>query len=191
MITINLLPLEHRSKKNAVNVMPYVPLAVLFGILFLLLAGFFFADYLKVKTAYDRISNEWGRVSPQMKELKALENKVEVEMRTEKEFLEKYVLNTQSMALVLQQISEYLPPKAWLTEVKLERMGDGGRLNLQGIVLPMHERTAIEQIEDYMKKLKENLPKGSYTLTTAKQDTEGLKEGTFFSAVFDWGTGKV
>lgn len=187
MITINLLPPEYKRKKRTAGPVPYIPLVILFGVLFFLLTLFFFADYLKTKSAYDRIWKEWEQISPQMQQLKSLERKVDVEMRGEKEFLEKYVLNTDSMTRILECLSENLPPSAWLTEVRLERVKGGGKLALQGVVLPMLKKTGIEQIEDYMKKLKENLPKGNYTLTTAKQDSKGSGEGIAFSALFDWG----
>lgn len=190
MITINLLPLEYRKAKKSTNALPYVPLAILFAVLFLLLTGFFFADYLKAKSAHEAVYNEWLQLRPQMQQLKALEAKVEMEMRGEKEFLEKHMLNTEPMTLILQRLSEYLPARIWLTELKLERIRAGGRLALQGVVLATSEKTGIEQIEDYMGKLKGAVPKGSFSLTTAKQTEKDAKAGTSFSAVFDWGDAK-
>lgn len=170
--------------------MRYVPLGILFGVLFLLLTLFFYVDYLRVKFAFDGVYKEWKKLSPQMQELKALETRVEIEMRGEKEFFEKYVLNTTSIGRILQWISEYLPQGGWLTELKVEREGDGGKLVLQGVVLSVLAKTNIEQIEEYMGKLKEKLPRGSFSLTTAKQD-EKKSGGTAFTATFNWGNAQT
>lgn len=190
MITINLLPEEYKSKKRATTLKPYLPLAFLLGIIFLLLTLFFYVDYLKTLKAYGLVRKEWEQLSPQMKQLKALESRVEIEMQAEKDFLEKNVLNTESTARILQWVSEYLPPRGWLTELKFEREGEGGRLLLQGAVFSMGSQTAIEQIEVYMRNLKEKLPSGEFTLTTAKQDDK-KSEGMAFTATFDWGVKKA
>jgi Tfp pilus assembly protein PilN len=187
MITINLLPPEYRRAKKSTSVVPYLPLAVLFMILFFILTLFFYADYLKVRKAYKAVHKEWLQLRPQMQELKALESKVEVELRGEKEFYEKYILNTDSMTRIMQLASEYLPPRMWLTELKVGRNKDGGRIVLQGVSLPYSRGSAIEQIEEYTKKIKEALPKSELSLTTAKQEERKSSEGTTFTATYEWG----
>jgi len=57
-------------------------------VLFLLLTLFFYGDYLNARSAYKIVQKEWARLSPLMGQLKALENKIEIEMRGEKDFLE-------------------------------------------------------------------------------------------------------
>lgn len=186
MITVNLLPKEYRSTKKKNLATPYIPLAVLFGALFIILTLFFYVDYLTTKSAYDGVYKQWLQLNPQMKALKALENKVEIEMRGEKEFLERYVLNTEPLTQILQLVSEHLPPRAWLTDLKIEHENDETRLVLQGVVLAFRGQSGIEQVEEYIGDLKEALPKGDITLSTAKQQDKD-STGTTFTATFEWG----
>lgn len=190
MITVNLLPAEYKVSKRSVSFKSYMPLAFLFGSVFALMTVFFYLDYLKTSRVYDRVYKEWEQIKPQMNQLKALENRVEVEMRAEKDFLEKNILNVQPTAEVLQWISEYLPARAWLTDLKFERHIEGGRLLLQGAVFSMADKTGIEQIEAYMSSLKQKLPSGEFSLTTAKQES-GKAEGMSFTATFEWGGKKA
>jgi hypothetical protein len=190
MITINLLPPELRKKPKRTTYVPYVPLAILAGVLFLLMTFFFYADYLSARSAYKRVRREWVRLNPLMGQLKAMETKIEIEMRGERDFLEKNVLNTESMTRILSWVSEFLPPKGWLTELKVERDGEGCRLTLKGVVLPSRTQTGIEQIEESLQKLKAKLPpQAALTLTTSKASSEKI-EGTAFAANFEWGVTK-
>lgn len=187
MIRINLLPQELRKETvNAIRV-PYIPLAILAGTLFLLMTFFFYGDYLRVRAAYKKAQREWMGLSPSMEQLKALENQIEVEMRSEKEFLEKNVLNAESMTQLLFWVNEFLPPKGWLTELKAVRENGGCRLTLKGVVLASGTQTSIEQIEEYFRKLKAKLPsKTSVALTTSREVKEKT-EGTAFVAQLGWG----
>ena len=84
-------------------------------------------------------------------------------------------------------MSEFLPPKGWLTELKAEREGEGCQLTLKGVVLASRTQTGIEQIEEYVQRLKAKLPpQTSVALTTSKEVKE-RKEGTDFVARLDWG----
>ncbi len=187
MIKINLLPQELRKEKTNAMRIPYGPLAILAGVLFLLMTFFFYGDYLRARSAYKSVQKEWARLNPSMAQLKALEAKIEVEMKGEKDFLEKNVLNTESMTRILFWVSEFLPPKGWLTELKAERDGEGCRLTLKGVVLASRTQTGIEQIEEYFQKLKTKLPsQTSVVLTTSKEVKEKMV-GTAFVAHLDWG----
>ncbi|MFA7255579.1 MAG: hypothetical protein WC133_05735 [Candidatus Omnitrophota bacterium] len=187
MIRINLLPQELRKRKKTVVRIPYLPFAILGGVLFLLLTFFFYGDYLRARITYNHVRKEWAKLNPSMAQLKALETKIEVEMKGEKDFLEKNVLNTDSMTRILSWASEFLPPKGWLTELKAEREGEGCRLTLKGVVLASRTQTGIEQIEEYFQKLKAKLPpQTAIALTTAKEGKEKT-EGTAFVAHLDWG----
>lgn len=187
MIKINLLPQELRKRKKTATRIPYLPLAILGGVLFLLMTFFFYGDYLRARSAYNHVRKEWTKLNPSMAQLKALETKIEVEMKGEKEFLEKNVLNTESMTRMLYWVSELLPPKGWLTEFKAEREGEGCRLTLKGVVLASRSQTGIEQIEEYFQKLKVKLPpQTAVALTTSKEGKEKT-EGTAFVAQLEWG----
>ena len=187
MIKINLLPQELRKAKASTTRVPYIPFAILGGVLFLLLTLFFYGDYLRARSSYQEVRKEWLRLNPLMGQLKALEKKIEIEMKGEKEFLEKNVFNTESMTQILSWVNEYLPPKGWLTELSAEREGAGFRLTLKGVVLPSRAQTGIEQIEEFLQNIKKRLPpKATLMLTTSKQAASKV-EGTAFSADFEWG----
>lgn len=193
MIKVNLLPQELRKgDANAVRI-PYIPLAILAGALFLLLTFFFYGDYLRARSTYKSIQKEWQKVNPLMAELKALETKAEVEMKGEKNFLEKNVLNTDSVTRILFWVSEFLPPRGWLTELRAQREGEGFRVTLRGVVLPFRTQTGIEQgieqIEEYFQKLKTKLPPQTSVMLTTSKDTKdaGGAEGTVFVANLEWG----
>ncbi len=190
MIKINLLPQELRKEKTNALRVPYIPLVLLGGVLFLLMTVFFYGDYLRARSAYKSVRAEWERVNPSMAQLKALETKIEVEMKGEKDFLEKNVLNTESMTQILSWVSEFLPPKGWLTELKLVREGGGCRLTLKGVVLASRTQTGIEQIEAYFQQLRTKLPPRT---SVAFSTTKGAKEktgGTAFAGYLDWGATK-
>lgn len=186
MIKINLLPPQLRKQKTQTPRLPYIPVALLGAGLFFILTFFFYADFIRARSSYERLRQDWLRIGPTLSQLKAMENKVEIEMRGEKEFLEKYVLNTNSMTHLLESTSKFLPQRGWLTEFKAERDGEGCRLILQGVVLASPSMTGIEQIEEYLNKLKADLsPKTTLTLTTSKDSKKD--EGTVFTANFAWG----
>jgi len=188
MIKINLLPLELRKEKTNATRTPYIPLAILAGVLFLLLTFFFYGDYLRARSTYKRVRTEWSRLNPSMAQLKALENKVEVEMRGENNFLKKNVLNSEPITRILFWVSEFLPPKGWLTELKVERESEGCRLTLKGVVLASRTQTGIEQIEEYFLKLKSKLPPQTSVALTTSKDVKEKTGGIFFTAQLDWGT---
>jgi len=189
MIKINLLPMELRKEKTNAMRVPYIPLAILAGVLFFLMTFFFYGDYLRARSAYERVRKEWTRLSPSMAQLKDLETKIEVEMKGERDFLEKKVLNTESMTRILFYVSEFLPPKGWLTGLKAEREGEGCRLTLKGVVLASRTQTGIEQIEEYFQKLKTKLPPQTSVALTTSKEVKGKTEGTAFIANLEWGTG--
>lgn len=191
MIKINLLPEDLRKKKKSATRVPYVPLAILAGVLFLLMTCFFYVDYLSARSAYHRVRQDWLRLNPLMGQLKSLETKIEGEMRGEKDFLEANVLNTDPVTQILSWVSEFLPAKGWLTQFKFERGGGGGcLLTLQGVVLPSRTQTSIEQIEAYLQGLKAKLPPQTTLALTTSREVLEKRESTAFAANLEWGGGK-
>jgi hypothetical protein len=187
MIKINLLPQELLKGKTNAPRIPYIPLALLVGVLFLLLTFFFYGDYLRARSAYERVHKEWVKVSPLMAQLKALEKQVAVEMKGENDFLEKNVLNKEPITQVLFLASYFLPSKGWLTELKAGREGEGCRLTLKGVVLASRTQTGIEQIEEYVQKLKAKLPPQTSVALTTSKETKEKAVGTAFVAQLEWG----
>ncbi len=189
MIKINLLPLQLRKSKPSPTRIPYIPLAILAGGLFFIMTLFFYTDFLRARAAYARVHKDWMRMNPLMGQLKAMENRVEIEMKAEKDFLEKNILNTDSITNILDSVSKYLPERGWLTELKAEREGEGCRLMLQGVVLQSRTRTGIELIEEYLNKLKANFPAGAKFILTTSKDSK-TSDGVSFTANFEWGVVK-
>ena len=187
MIKINLLPQELRKDKKAPSRFPYIPLAILGGTLFLLLTFFFYGDYLKGRASFKKVQKEWMVSNPLMGQLKALENKIEIEMRGENNFLHKNVLNTESITQLLTWTSEYLPSKGWLTEMKIEREGESCRFVLRGTVLPSRTQTGIEQIEEFLQKLKAQLPSQTTLVLTTSKELKDKVACTAFTAQLEWG----
>lgn len=190
MIKVNLLPQELRKEKTGTPRFPYIPLAILAGVLFLLMTFFFYGDYLRARSAYNSVKKEWAGLNPSLAQLKAMESKVDVEMKGEKEFLEKNVLNTESMTQILMWVSEYLPAKGWLTGLKAEREIGGFRLTLRGVVLATRSQTGIEQIEEYFRKLRAQLPPQNTLALTTSKDPKAQGEGTSFVANLEWKAGQ-
>ena len=108
-------------------------------------------------------------------------------MKAEREFLIHRIYGAESATQILDWLSEFLPARGWLTELKLDRGGEGCKLTFRGIVLPSRTSTGIEQIELYLQKLKAKLPpQATITLTTANDATE-QSNGTGFTAELVWG----
>ncbi|MFH0984589.1 MAG: hypothetical protein V1882_03525 [Candidatus Omnitrophota bacterium] len=189
MIKINLLPQELRKNTANATRIPYIPLALLAVVLFLLMTLFFYGDYLRARSTYKEVHKEWMRLNPLMAQLKTLEQQVTVEMKGEKDFLEKNVLNTEAMTHIMLWASAFLPPRGWLMEMKADREGEGCRLTLRGVVLASHTQTGIEQIEEYFQKLKTKLPPETVVALTTSKEIQGSGkkvEGTAFSAQLEW-----
>jgi len=190
MIRINLLPQELRKKQSTPSRLRLMPFVILGGVLFFLMTVFFYIDYLHVRSSYRSVRGEWARLNPLMAQLKALENKIEVEMRGEKEFLEKNILNKDSMTRILENASAFLPPKGWLTELQIERAGSGCLFVIRGVVLSTRAQTGIEQIEVYLQKLKAQLPREATLELTTSKEISTKRQGTAFTAQFVWGAAK-
>ena len=187
MIKINLLPQELLKGKADATRIPYIPLALLAGVLFLLMTFFFYGDYLKARSTYEGVRKEWIKLSPLLAQLKTLEQHVAVEMKGEKDFLEANVLNKEPITQILYWVSDFLPSRGWLTQLKTEREGGGCRLSLEGVVLASRTQTGIEQIEEYFQKLRTKLPpQTSVAVATSKGANEKTEE-TIFVAQLEWG----
>ncbi len=185
MIKINLLPEEFRIVKKEKAEIPYTRIAIGLGILFGILTGSFYLDYMNAQKELKKLEQTWATLQPQSAQLKALESEVETTLKPERDFLTKYVLTAKPLTFLLVWISEFMPDTAWLTEVKMEQSEAGQNLFIKGLVLPSKEKSSIELIEIFFHQLKEKIPESLLSLTTTRQKLESV-EVTQFIANFEW-----
>ncbi len=186
MITINLLPKEFRVRpKSRMNASP-LKIAAISGGLFFLLTGYFYWDLLKANAELKRVQAQWAGLQPQTAELKRLEEEVEKKIKPEKLFLESFVTASRPLTSFIAWSSELLPESIWLTELQMERKGEGGHFSLKGMAVTSKEKSSIEAIEIYMNRFKEKMPDSELSLTTTRQTLDG-RELTRFNAHFEWG----
>ncbi len=187
MISINLLPEEFRIKKKKASgdQKPYLKLAVGGAILFMIMTGYFYIDFLIASSRMKKLESDWLAVQPKAAELTALQAEVDNTLRPEKNFLAEFVATGNPLTYILQWCSEFLPLSGWLTEVRLDRRGEGGEVLVKGYCLGTKEKSSIEQIETYLHELKTKMPYAQLSLTTTRQQYEGV-ELTQFIANFVW-----
>jgi hypothetical protein len=186
MITINLLPEEFRVKEKTQSKYPVKQIAMGAGVLFAVLTVFFYIDFVFANFSLKKLQKESADILPQQQQLKQLETEVEQTLKPENAFLNKFVTADRPLTHLFSWVSEQLPASSWLTEFKLSREGQGGRLFLKGLTLPTKEKSSIEWIEVYLHQLKAQMPDSNLSLTTSRQRVKGV-EVTEFIANFDWG----
>ncbi len=186
MIEINLLPEEFRIKENVPQKeVPVLKIAIGGVVFFVLLSILFYFDYLGAKSKLKKSDAQWKVVQPQSKTLNDLQAEVENTLKTERDFLQRFVAADLPLTSVLQWLSDALPEKAWLTGVRLENSAEKHSLVVRGLCLPSKEQSSIEFIESYLHTLKEKMPEAKLSLTTARQIQDQV-EVTQFTAIFDW-----
>ncbi len=186
MIEINLLPEEFRIKEKVPQKeVPVVKIALGAVVFFVLLSILFYFDYLGAKNKLKKVDAQWKLVQPQSKTLNDLQSEVENILKTERDFLQRFVAAELPLTSVLQWLSDALPENAWLTSVRLENNPEKHSLVVRGLCLPSKSQSSIEFIESYLHILKEKMPETRLSLTTARQVQEQV-EVTQFTAIFDW-----
>ena len=186
MITINLLPEEFRVVEKTPSKYPVIPIAIGVGVLFALLTLFFYFDYVSSNIRFGKLTKESATILPQSQKLKQLEQEVEETLKPENIFLNQFVIADRPATQMLFWVSEFLPEAAWLTELKLTREGEGGKIFIQGMSLPTKEKSSIEQIESYVHELKAKMTDANLSLTTSRQSIKTV-EVTEFEANLEWG----
>jgi hypothetical protein len=187
MITINLLPEEFRVQPKSTSNVPIKKIAIGVGAFFIILTVFFYIELLFVRAHSGQLDKQWVELQPRSAELKKLEQEVDVTLKPEKDFMERFVTSAKPLTYFWLWMSEFLPDTSWLTEVSMERKGDGGGLMVKGLTLNSKEKSSIEHIEIYLHKLKEKMPDANLNLTTTRVKISET-EVTQFIANFDWGT---
>ena len=154
--------------------------------MFVLLTVYFYVDYLGAKAKLSTLRAEWSVMEPQSKDLQKLEQEVQNTLKPERDFLAAFVATERPLTHYLAWLSEALPEKIWLVELKMDRGANGESLFIKGLSLPSKEKSSIEHIENYLNQLKQKMPDADLTLTTTRQTTDNV-EMTQFIANFQWG----
>lgn len=186
MITINLLPQEFRVKEKVSIQLPWLKGAILAGGLVGVLTLWFYADFWMSKAKFAQTDKEWQFMQPQSQRLLQLEQEVNTKLKPENVFLNSFVTADKPLTLMMSWVNEFLPPTTWITELKMERLGEGGSLYIKGMTLPSKEKSSIEFIEIYLHQLKEKMPDADLSLTTSRKKMKEV-EVTQFIATFEWG----
>jgi hypothetical protein len=188
MITINLLPEEFRINEKVKTKYPIKQIGIGIGAVFTLLTVAFYIDFLIANVTLKKLKKESADILPQSQQLKQLEDEVEKTLKPENIFLNRFVTADKPLTSLLSWSSEELVSSAWLTEFKLTREGEGGKLFVKGLTLPTKEKSSIEQIESYVHQLKSKMPDSNLSLTTSRQRVKET-EVTEFIANYDWNLG--
>ncbi|MFA6599396.1 MAG: hypothetical protein WC352_04380 [Candidatus Omnitrophota bacterium] len=188
MIEINLLPEEFKLAMTPPRKWPYAHALLAAASLFVVVTLFLYVDFQISKSKLMKIENEWVLMQPEFKILTQLKAEIEGNVKVEKDFMEKFVTTQRPLASMMMGLSEALPSGGWLNEVKLDRSALAESLLLRGMVVSAGTKTSIEQIEEYLQRLKEKMPDVLLTLTTTRQAVEDV-EVTEFIAHLQWPTG--
>jgi Tfp pilus assembly protein PilN len=186
MIEINLLPEEFKSTRKRGNQPPYIVISAVVAGIFVLASSVMYFDFLKQKNELQQITRQWEMSQPEYKILQQLQTDLEGAVRSEREFMMRFVTTQRPLYITLMWLSECLPSNAWLTDLRLERGLDGEALYIRGQVIPSGKKTSIEQIEAYLQALKIKMPDARITLSTSRQEIDRV-DVTQFVTQFMWG----
>ncbi len=200
MIKINLLPPAFsvaKKKKTkakagapskssgALEALPWKMIGLGAGILFLITTLYFDFDYVKVSKKMKSLSVELAVAQPVLKALKDLEGEVSGTLVPERDFLMTHVLNKAPITTVLQKMSEALPDGVWLQSFKINNSGKSRSFLVKGLAVNIEGKTNIQQIEEFLQKLKEVIPTAQFTYSTSKQVFKKAPV-TAFNAEYKW-----
>lgn len=187
MILINLLPLEFRKQavRGGVPWLRGRPGKIL-GILFLVLTGIFYVQYLLAVTGLRELQSEWAVLQQEVLRVAQIRKELEGGVKGEKDFLTKYAVSSFPVTTLLNALSELLPDSTWLVELKISRDSQQNTFLLKGLSRASPRNSSLEDVERYVRDLKERFPAGTnLLLTTSRQQKDGF-ELTLFTAVFTW-----
>ena len=186
MIRINLLPPEFRKETNKRWFIPSPRVIKMLGVAFLGVTFLFYAHYLFGIRGLKKLQAQWMSVQNDSQRVDALKKKIEEGSKSEKTFLENNMLSSVQTAFILQRTSELLPDLTWLEELRVTRESKENTFQLKGYSLPSPAKSSIQEIEKYLRAIKECLPKeATMNLKTTRQ-TKGKQELTFFTVVYKW-----
>lgn len=186
MILINLLPKEFDPVRPGLPPLAVRRVGAGVTVVFSALTLIFYFQYLYQLKIHAELRGRWASLEQTVRQVVQVRTELEGGVKNEKGFIEKYVVPNLKSTALLSVISELLPESAWLVELQLERAVKGNTLVLKGVALPSRRETSIQEIEKYLRGLRDKLPPGTdLLLTTSRQQKEKL-DLMQFTAVFKW-----
>lgn len=188
MIQVNLLPPELRTGRksfyafSAKNKKPLIGLSVVFLVFTLVL----YAQYQMSLGTLRELQAKWTTLQKDMMRVSNLQLELESGSKKEKAFLEHHVTSPLSVTAVLNGLNQYLPDSVWLIETKFSRQVKESTFLVKGFSLPSAQRSSIQDVEKYLRDLKQAFPPETELVLTTSRQTKENKELTLFAAVFKW-----
>ena len=150
------------------------------------LSVYFYFDFVFASSKLKKLEQEWLKLQPQATVLNSLRDEVEVVLKPQNDFVERFIKTPAPLTSVLAWASEFLPETSWLTEISLEQDDKGRKLLIKGLCVPGKNKDTIGLIEEYLQKLKGKMPNTALTLTTTRLEEKDVQL-TQFVATFSWG----
>ena len=116
----------------------------------------------------------------------SLKSKIEEGSKKEKEFLEHHITSPFPTTSILTAVSELLPDSIWLVELKVSREAKENTFLLKGLSLPSPHYSSIQDIEKYLREIKERFPPATQLILTTSRQVKENQELTLFTAIFKW-----
>lgn len=187
MILINLLPLEFRKQavRGGASWLLGKPGKIV-GIFFLGLTAIFYLQYLWAAYSLRELQSEWGGLQKEVGRVGQIRKELEGGVKGEKDFLAKYVVSPFRITTLLSAASELLPDSIWLTEMRIARESQENTLLLKGLSRSSPRNSSLEDVERYVRDLKERFPPGTDLLLTTSRQQKDSFELTLFTAIFQW-----
>ncbi|MBI4115827.1 MAG: hypothetical protein HY447_04535 [Candidatus Omnitrophica bacterium] len=187
MISVNLLPVEFRKRKEIHFVgLPNKKVGKIVGGIFITLTAIFYVQFWINLATYKQLEKSWPVLQTDQARVFKLRSEIDKGSKNEKTFLDSYITSSYATTSLLTAVSETLPDSIWLVEMKFARNPNENALVLKGLSRVSKKHSSIQDIEKYLRDLKRRFPQGtSLILTTSRQSRENV-ELTLFTAVFKW-----
>jgi len=188
VIHINLLPPELRTngKKLFTLSAKQKKILIAVGAVLAILTVIFYIQYQLSLRALRQLQGKWTTLQKDIVRVSNLQSQLESGDKKEKAFLEHDVTSPLSLTAVLNALNQYLPDSVWLIEIKFARQPKESTFLVRGLSLPSSQHSSIQDVEKYLRDLKQTFPpETELVLTTSRQMKEN-KELTLFTAIFKW-----
>lgn len=187
MILINLLPLEFR-KQAARRGIPWLrgKPGQIVGIIFLGLTAIFYLQYLFGAQSVRSLQSQWLGLQKEVQRVGQIRKEIESGVKGEKDFLAQYAVSSFPLTSILNAVNALLPDSIWLIELRVSQESQESTLLLKGLSRASPRNSSLEDVEKYVRDLKERFPPGTNLLLTTSRQQKDSFELTLFTAVFSW-----